>query len=372
MTEPSLRKPVKLAAVPSISQTRKTRAPAKAAVKPKGVKSAAPTKPGKPPLKKAPRKAAGGKGKGRAFSRRRRVNGKRKMPVAMQSRSEPPNDLPQDRRRSYEQGFQEGLIEGGERLLQEHLPSDMIIPDITAREAIAAGIETLKERGIPLLDSAAVYEELEAALREKRSYAFIRLGDGELLTLAQEKVLSLEEVRRAGQFLPYAGVTIPNPEARDELAECIKVASLVGVPMSRHPYFQPLLFAVLRAHGIDYRELRYTTSTMNYTMAEQGLLLRLFHGRKILIVGDVAEQLRQALADKGLEVVGTVTPVNGYYDVARVVAEAMQYDYDIALVAAGIPAIPIAVHLAGMGGKVTFDFGHLADRMAGLARPERQ
>ncbi|WP_372632119.1 GT-D fold domain-containing glycosyltransferase [Cohnella sp.] len=370
MIQPSLRKPVKPAAVPPAPKTEKPRPPAKPALKPKAVKSIATAKPGKRSSKKNVRKLAGGKGK--ALSRRRRLGRKRRTPLAPNPQLEQSGEGAQELKRSYMQGFQEGMIEGGERMLQEHLPSDMIIPDITAREAINAGIESLRKRGIPLLDSSAVYEELEAALREKRSYAFIRLGDGELLTLAQEMVLSLEEVRRAGGFLPYAGVTIPNLQARDELAECIKVATLIGVPMSRHPHFQPLLFAVLRAHGIDYRKLRYTTSTMNYTMEEQGLLLRLFQGRKILIIGDVALQLRQALVDKGLEVVGAVTPVNGYADVPRVVAQAMQYDYDIALVAAGIPAIPIAVHLAGMGGKVTFDFGHLADRMAGLAQPERQ
>ncbi|MFC4596965.1 GT-D fold domain-containing glycosyltransferase [Cohnella hongkongensis] len=366
------------------------RKPVKQTAKPKSAKSAAPAKP----AKSVPRRARKpGRGAGKPASRKRRIARKRSLsaglpaglpadrpanlPVSQTDHPQPEQrDVGRDEAvrqrpsdRSYEQGFQEGLIEGGERMLQEHLPADMIIPDITAREAIAAGVEALKSRAVPLLDSTAVYEELEAALREKRSYAFIRLGDGELLTLAQEKVLSLEEIRRSGAFLPYAGVTIPNLKARDELAECVQAATLIGVPMSRHPHFQPLLFAVLRAHGIDYRKLRLTTSTMNYSLEEQGLLLRLFQGRKLLIIGDVAEKLRQALINKGLEVAGVVTPVNGYADVTRIVAEAMRYDYDIALVAAGIPAIPIAVHLAGMSGKVTFDFGHLADRMAGLARP---
>ncbi len=367
MMQSSLRKPAVASAAPRVE---KPQSPAKTSAKPKPAKPVARAKQGKLLLKKKVRKLALGKGK--AHSRRRRVGSKRRTPIVSKPQLEQGDESFRERQRSYEQGYQEGLIEGGERMLEEHLPPDMIIPDITAREAVSAGVESLKKRGIPLLNSATVYDELAAALNERRSYAFIRLGDGELLTLAQEKVLSLEEVRREGDFLPYAGVTIPNLAARDELAECIKVATLIGVPMSRHPHFQPLLFATLRAHGIDYRQLRFTTSTMNYLMEEQGLLLRLFQGRKLLIIGNVALQLREALLEKGMEVVGAVTPVNGYADVPRVVAEAMQYDYDIALVAAGIAAIPITVHLAGMGGKVTFDFGHLADRMAGLAQPERQ
>ncbi|XID95711.1 GT-D fold domain-containing glycosyltransferase [Paenibacillaceae bacterium WGS1546] len=272
----------------------------------------------------------------------------------------------------YDRGYQAGLIEGGERLLEEYAPPDVIIPDLTAREAMAAGIEALRDRGLPVLDSASVFEELNTALREKKPYAFIRLGDGELLTMAQETVLSIDEIKRSGAFLPYAGVTVPNLEARDELASCVQFASLVGVPMSRKPHYQPLLFAVLRAHRIDYRKLRYTSSTMNYKLEEQGLLWKLLSGRKILIVGDAAPQLGRALTDKGYEVTGIVSPVDGYGDVARVLAEATACEYDIALIAAGVSAIPIAVHLAGMGGKVTFDFGHLANKIAGLEHPERK
>lgn len=305
----------------------------------------------------------------RRNSKKKRFIKKRGWASRTHSLANQRDEVTEESRGSYEMGYQEGLNAGGEQLLLDHIPSDVIIPDLTAREAIAAGVEVLRNRGIPILDTTAVFQELEGALREKRAYAFIRLGDGELLTLAQEKVLTYEEIKKAGAFLPYAGVTIPDLAARDELASCLRVATLIGVPMSRHPHFQPLLFAVLRAHGIDYHSLRYTTSTMNYSLHEMGLLNRLLIGRKILVIGDVAIQLQQVLLEQGLEVTGIVTPVNGYTDVQRVVAEADNYDYDIALIAAGIAAIPIAVHLAGIHGKVTFDFGHLANRMAGLEHP---
>lgn len=266
----------------------------------------------------------------------------------------------------YEQGYRDGLTDGVEKLLVEHLPPDLIIPEITAVEAMAAGVQALRSRGVPLLNADAVFQELDAAISEKRPYAFIRLGDGELLTLAQDMVLPIDAVRQAGPFLPYAGINVPDPEARDELAAAVRVASLVGVPMSRHPHFQPLLFRVLRAHGIDFHSIRYTTSTMNYTLQEAGYLERLLRGRRILIIGNVAIQLAQLLQEQGFEIAGIVTPVRGYADVRRVVAEAAGYDFDLALVAAGIPAIPITVHLAGKTGRAALDFGHLANRMAGI------
>ncbi|MFC5405512.1 GT-D fold domain-containing glycosyltransferase [Cohnella soli] len=290
--------------------------------------------------------------------------------VAMDPLIDEDEDL-SEARGSYDKGYLEGANAAGEKLLEMHLPPDTIIPDVTVQEAIAAGVQQLRNRGVPLLDGLTVYQEMAQAVQEKKPYAFVRLGDGELLTLAQDKVLTVEEVRKAGPFLPYAGIRVPNLHARDEIVECLKHASLVGVPLSRHPHFQPLLFAVLRAHGIDYRQLRYTSSTMNYLLHEQGLLQQLMSGRRIITVGNVADKLAHVLAGQGFSIVGMVTPVNGYADVHRVVAEASAYDYDIALVAAGVPAIPIVVHLAGIGGRVVIDFGHLANRIAGLEFPDR-
>lgn len=297
--------------------------------------------------------------------RRRRKKGRVRMETNV---SEPvPNRPAADPGASYDKGYRDGSAMCAERLLAAHLPHDLLIPDITIDEAVAAGIGALRSRGVPLLGSAAVHAELEAALKAKRPYSFIRLGDGELLTLAQEKVLPLDEVRRAGPFLPYAGVTVPDLKARDELAACIRSASLIGVPTSRHPHFQPLLFAVLRAHGVVCSDLHCTTSTMNYSLEEEGLLTGLLSGYRLLLVGNAAPKLGQALAQRQLLVAGTVTPVNGYADIDRVLKETEAYDYDIALIAAGIAAVPIAVHLATAKGKVAIDFGHLANRMAGQA-----
>jgi len=299
---------------------------------------------------------------------RRRRRGKKRAWTATRVRRVGSNRAFAKHGAIYDQGYKDGMAACEERMLAAHLPHDCLLPDITLDEAVAAGIGALRGRGVPLLGSAAVCAELESALREKTPYSFIRLGDGELLTLAQEKVLSLEEVRQAGPFLPYAGVTIPDLQARDELAACIRTASLIGVPTSRHPHFQPLLFAVLRAYGVECRDLHCTTSTMNYTLEEEGRLTGLLSGYRLLLIGNAAPGLGHALAQRHLQVAGIVSPVHGYADVNRVLSEAEAYDYDIALIAAGIAAIPLAVRLAAKG-KVAIDFGHLANRMAGQSQP---
>ena len=103
---------------------------------------------------------------------------------------------------------------------------------------------------------------------------------------------------------------------------------------------------------------------MNYSLEEEGLLTGLLSGYRLLLIGNAAPGLGQALARRQLHVAGIVTPVNGYADIDRVSAETEAYEYDIVLIAAGIAAIPMAVRLAAKG-KVAIDFGHLANRIAG-------
>jgi len=265
--------------------------------------------------------------------------------------------------------YRRGLIDGAEQLLELHLPSDKIIPDITVSEAMAAGVQALRERAIPLLGVENVFEELDGALKEQRPYSFIRLGDGELLTLAQEAVLPVSEIQTASSFLRYAGIVLPDFRARDELANSVRSASLVGVPVSRKPHFQPLLFQTLRVHGIACSDLKLTTSTMNYALHEHGYMQKLLGGRRLLVVGNVAGELAQALRSLGMVISGVISPVRGYSDVGRVVAEAAMREFDAAIVSAGVPAISIAVRIAELTGKVAIDFGHLADRIAGLEKP---
>ncbi len=321
-----------------------------------------------------------GKPKGRKASLKRRTGAARRTASSYRrgegrrsrrSRIAPPPSaesvLPEEpAARGYEEGYRDGVYAGGERLLEARLPPDILIPNLTLDEVVAAGVDALRPRAIPLLGTAAVYEELERMLEEKQPYALVRLGDGELLTMAQDTVLPSDEVRRQGYFLAYAGVDAPDLRARDELAASVRLASLVGVPQSRQPFFQPLLFAVWNAYGIRPETLKLTSSTVNYSLHEQGYLHRLMEGRRILVIGNVARELAQALASQGVSIAGTVSPVRGMSDLHRVVEEAASYDFDLALVSAGIAAVPICVHLVGRTGKAAIDFGHMANRIAGV------
>jgi len=260
-----------------------------------------------------------------------------------------------------EKAREEAVFAAGEELYEKALPHGVILPDIGLQDVIAAGVERLLPLGIRLTSTAEVFDELENAIRDRTPYSVVRLGDGELMTLAQDIVMPAEQTAVQAAFLPYAGVTPPDIASRDLLASAIRQATIVGVPLSRRKQFQPLLFPVLRGHHLDIRSMRITSSTINYSLYQEGLLQRLLQGKKLLLIGNASPGLAGILSAGGFWVTGVIAPVRGMADINRVVMEAGAADFDLALVAAGIPAVVIASRIAAELGKAAVDFGHLAD-----------
>lgn len=269
-----------------------------------------------------------------------------------------------DQQNAYDKGYEKGLYDAGDGIVDQLLPGLTILPEFSVREIIAAGLEKLKPYFTSLLHPSQIFGELEAALRTNVPMSVVRLGDGELLTLAQEVVYDPERIKKEGAFLSYAGVNIPDLSTRDHLVQAINEASIIGIPKLRLPNFQPLMFSVFRAHGIDFRRLRLTDSTINYMLYQHGYYSKLLPGRRVLIVGNMALPLRDVLVNHGINVIDAITPVEGVKDIPRVMAEISLCDFDIALVASGVAAVIITQRIASELGKVALDFGHLADSLA--------
>jgi hypothetical protein len=270
-------------------------------------------------------------------------------------------ELQAHRETAYNAGYELGKYEGGEQWLEQSVPTNLLLPEVSLQEVIAAGVDRLRPLFYPLMDVHEVYAEMEQAIVSDRPCAVVRLGDGELLTLSQEVVYDIPTVQREGWFLPYAGVHPPDLAARDQLAMAVRNAQIVGVPLSRRKHFQPLLHPVLRSHGIDPGSLRMTNSTINYGLYQTGLLTRMLAGRKLLIIGNAAPNLARVLTGMGFAVSGLISPVNGFPDIERVMAEVRGAVFDLALVSAGISAVILCWRIAAERGKVALDFGHMAE-----------
>lgn len=260
-----------------------------------------------------------------------------------------------------EEAREEAIFAAGEELYEKAMPYGVILPDISLRDVIAAGVERLLPLGIRLMNTAEVFNELENAIRDRVPYSVVRLGDGELMALAQDIVIPAEQTAAQAAFLPYAGVTPPDIASRNLLVTAIRQATIVGIPQSRRKQFQPLLYPVLRGHHMDIRSMRLTTSTINYAFYQDGFLQRMLQGKNLLLIGNASPALAELLIARGYSVTGVIAPVRGMADIDRVVMEAGAAVFDLALVAAGIPAVVIASRIAAELGKAALDFGHLAD-----------
>ncbi|GIP31275.1 GT-D fold domain-containing glycosyltransferase [Paenibacillus sp. J2TS4] len=272
--------------------------------------------------------------------------------------------------KGHDEGYQRGKYDGEykwrdgvEGIVDSLLPDGVILPEISAEQIIAAGLEPLRPHFHHLLTAQQVGDEILHSLETRIPMSVVRLGDGELLTLAQGVVLSIEQVKSEGAFLQYAGVNVPDYAARDELADSVRQATIVGIPKLRVRNFQPLSFPVLRAHGIDYQQLSLTDSLINYSLYQSGYLSKMVSGRNVLIIGNLAVSLADYLRRYGVNVVDAIAPVHGVKDIPRVMDEVFHCVFDIALVASGIASVIIAQRIADGLGKVAIDLGHLADSM---------
>jgi hypothetical protein len=265
--------------------------------------------------------------------------------------------------RGYQEGFKKGHYAGGDGLVDQLLPEATILPGIPLDQIISTGIGQMHANFHPIMGTDEVVGLIISALNEKKSLSLIRLGDGELLTMAQEILKSTDQVLEEGPFLNYAGIQIPNLEVRNQLVEAVRGATVVGIPLLRMPNFQPLAFSVFRVYGLDFHQLNLTHSTINYAIYLEHCLSKIVTGRRVLMVGNKAGPMAEIFTANGIAVVGAVSPVQGIHDIPRVMAEVAAQDFDIALVSAGVPAVVIVHKIASELGKVAIDFGHLADSM---------
>lgn len=263
----------------------------------------------------------------------------------------------------YARAYEDGYFEGGESKVGELIPQGYILPEYTLDQLLSIAFQTVRSTLVPLISPTQVYHQIKTAIEQHRPFSLVRLGDGELLTLAHNTVISIDEAKRRGAFLPYAGVQLPDAEASAMLIEAIKVADYIGIPESRHPSYQGLLFPVLKQAQLDYRKLKLTTSTINYALNEQGFLHPLLSSSSLLLIGNQVEGLSHILTRQGYRIAGLITPVNGTQDIASVVEQASQIEFDLAFVSAGVAAVGICTQIASRMGKVALDMGHMANKL---------
>lgn len=208
----------------------------------------------------------------------------------------------------------------------------------------------------PLKPARWVFSQALTALKKSKGFSLIRLGDGEALTIAHDKLVPYSEIPH---WLKngYVGIRLPNKSIVSRLLAVIKKADIVGVPIEDWNHFKPLMLRIMAYYNFVPENLCY--SRINFHLHDSRLLHKLISGQKIIVVGRKAKEsvkfFRKHTKDVKYYSLDNISELDSAFQKIK-----MDLDFSIALVAAGIPAKILCVRLAKLG-KVALDIGHVLD-----------
>ncbi|WNF23300.1 GT-D fold domain-containing glycosyltransferase [Mesobacillus jeotgali] len=256
----------------------------------------------------------------------------------------------------------EGLYYGGDKIVGDRIKKYEYVP-FSIEEIIHAGLSNLKDKKVKLKNANDIAQEIRKALHESAGYSVIRLGDGELIFLSHDVLNPTDSITNNPRFnfLSYAGVQLPNHGLRDHLTEALLEADALGIPIARYPTFQNLFTKLSKHYKWNLEKMNLVSSNIHFEILKYTTLLdEILKNYKVLLIGNRMAEGVEYFKKLGYEnVVGNI-PVKGINSVPSVIEQASQFDYDVALVSAGIPANLICVNLA-KSNKIAIDFGHTID-----------
>lgn len=207
-----------------------------------------------------------------------------------------------------------------------------------------------------MLSLDEVLDEISAALEKSKAFSLGRYGHGEIAFLYQSDF----------NDALYAGATISAAEISKDLQEALKTTDIVGFHVSWGYAVEDRDAAIMTQkflHEYGFKPTKVCSAFITHDMVGSEKFWKCIKNRRVALVGRRAEAARTAFLSKGVEIVYT-TNLEGYLDLDRVCNELSEaVGWDIAILAAGIPATVLAPRLAKKTNKVVIDFGHALDML---------
>ncbi|HHZ20046.1 MAG TPA: hypothetical protein GX391_06010 [Firmicutes bacterium] len=221
-----------------------------------------------------------------------------------------------------------------------------------------------------LLSEIEVLKRIKHALVAKRPFSLVRIGDGENIVMGQytllpeDKFMNTYWVRQ--NFGRMAkGVTLPNTKLRDQLVWGVRNADIVGICKKygdevRAPeeFKRPLTDKIFDHYRLKPAQLCHVF--VNRKMVSHGLFWEILHKHRVLLISKWAHEFRQLVLREYSQlrpkIVGAID-FHDFHQIPLVLKEAGKYNFDLALVSAGVNAVVLAPRLAKRTGKVVIDFG---------------
>ncbi|MEN6462127.1 MAG: hypothetical protein ABFC94_12245 [Syntrophomonas sp.] len=265
-----------------------------------------------------------------------------------------------------------------------------------------------------IMNSSKLVGLIFDAITRQQGFSFIRLGDSELLILAQDLIFPSridisqwgnllaelccdsdlgegdDEVSRWWYIIQVSGNQFPDRVAWEYLVKAVSSATVIGVPSTYRPGrslkhmkllegFQTLFIKILSELNIPIESLKLADSAEHHMLHASGWFRRLLVPNqypglcqqfglpfnfqpRILLVGNLAAPFADLLIREGCKITASIQPV-GMYNIKDVIRAIQQYSFDLALVSAGTAAKYICTSIAQRMGKVALDTGQLFDEL---------
>ncbi|WP_077358601.1 GT-D fold domain-containing protein [Virgibacillus halodenitrificans] len=270
----------------------------------------------------------------------------------------------------------ESMYQGGDVYVRNQLGEHSFLPH-NIQDIIEAGIKSLEKEIIPVQKPDIIAEEIRKSIELSQGFSVISLGDGEMIAMAHDLLLPTKELIQNPRFvypellkhspkghypLLHTGITIPNHAVRELLTNNVLEADAVGIPIARYPTYQGLFNQLATHHKWPLKKMLLTTSAIGYRLNNTPIYNELLTNHKVLLIGNLMHEAEQYFKNQGYtNIVGSI-PVPGFDSHPSVLEKTTAYDFDVALVAAGVASNIICVQLAKRK-KIAIDIGRLIDEL---------
>lgn len=220
-----------------------------------------------------------------------------------------------------------------------------------------------------------VLGKLEYALRKKKPFSFVRIGDGENMILSQDTVFSVRHVLKHKWSKPdkqlYRGIQLPDLKLRDRLIRSIQKADLVGIltydntlirtPADTKRKLTDKIFAYYR-----FQPKLTCDACITRVFPQKEAFWNLLRERRILVISNWAVDLKRLLEMQPyrLRVTGAIPFAHSrQLDDTLQLVYGQKDEFDAVLLSCGASAVIMAQKIAKKTGKVAIDFGKSAEYM---------
>lgn len=200
-----------------------------------------------------------------------------------------------------------------------------------------------------------VLAQIKYALKYKIPYSLVRFGHAEM------RVAGYGFWNDNNSFVDlykYTGITELSDEITLKLINAFKKASIVGV-RDHTEYNNSVIEMILEHYNLKFPV--NCSAWMNFLLAKSSDFYDVLRPLKIIVVGRRAAESVKKFNELGIKVVATMEH-EGFGDIPKTMkAISNVKDFDLALIAASVPATIMCPDIAEMTGKVVIDYGHALD-----------